>query len=150
MHNPATSVTVEVNRTTPGDIERYLKRHSGDFSPPFATGRNLAEYAVKLCTHARRYEIWHAGELDALMAVYLNEGEGKAYVPYICTAGARSAERGLGSLLLARLLSLPLPYRTIELEVRKTNPVAVDLYKKFNFAPVSDTGEKLLMRLTIN
>lgn len=152
--NPASiasdALCVTADKATCGQIEHFLQCRSNCFSPPFASRVDVAAYAMKIRRYAHTYELWNAGTLDALMAVYANPDMEQVYVTYLCAAGAESATRSIGSLLLNRAKAYPLPYRYVRLEVSKSNVRALRFYRKHMFEVEEDRGEKYLMVLSIN
>lgn len=146
----ACELSVAVNQATSSQIEHFLESRSHCFSPPFSSRVDVAAYAVKIRKHAQTYEVWYDGELDALMAVYANPDLEQVYVTYLCTAGVRSSQKGIGSLLIREVLCYPLPYRHIRLEVSKDNEQALRFYGKHGFTIQEERGGKYLMQQEIN
>lgn len=140
----ASNPKVTLNKSTVEDIREFLNVHSNDFIVPFAEQVDIESYAVKLRSFGNTYEIWHENKLDALLVVYFNVENRELFVPYICTAGARSGKK-LGQHLFNEIISMGAPFTGIRLFCRKDNARAFHFYKKLGFQSVSETAEKIEM-----
>lgn len=138
------SPEIVIDRATEAQIAAFLREHSSDFSPPLERTLDIPAYARKLRLHALTFEIWNGSRLDALMSAYFNEELGQIFVPYICTARARSG-KGLGSLFMLQLKRYGFPYRCIRLEVRRSNEKARAFYARQGFQLEAETEERLTL-----
>ena len=79
---PLPPLLIKMNAASQDDIELFLRRRLGYFSPDFESSINIGEYATKLRTYGNTYELWYEGELDSLLVVYFSEKLKQIYVPY--------------------------------------------------------------------
>lgn len=135
---------VSLNKATVEDIRKYLEEHSNDFLVPYDQQVDIDTYAEKLRTCANTYEIWYENKLDALLAVYFNTEDKELFVPYICTARARSGKH-LGQRLFKEITQIRAPFTAIRLFCPKGNERAFRFYSFLGFSQVGETDEKIEM-----
>lgn len=112
-------------------------------------GGDLDYYARKIRKNATTIEIWNAGVLIAFCACYMNDIRNKmAYITHIAVLPAYHG-MGYGKLLLKHTISLAGKggFQRMDLEVAKTNVVALNLYRFYHFKIVENRGDKYLMSL---
>lgn len=128
----------------------HLRRCDADFTPPLSSRLDLATYASKLVSRARRLELWHGEDLVGLVAIYAN-----AQPPadaFITSVSLEPAWRGQGwadrlvsaACDVARDAGMP----GVSLEVHCDNQPARRLYERLHFIPGQPQGEILPMRRT--
>ncbi len=139
--NEPPSLEVTMNKATVEDIKAYLIKHSNDFLVPFCEQVEVDSYAQKLRTFGNTYEIWHDNTLDALMVVYFNIEDKELFVPYICTAGARSGKR-LGQRLFKEITQMGAPFTGIRLFCNNKNVRDMQFYTLLGFQKIATTEEK--------
>lgn len=135
---------VKMNTASQDDIERFLHRRSGCFSPDFGISINIEKYAEKLRTYGNTYELWYAGELDSLLVVYFSEPLKQIFVPYICTAGSHYGPN-VGQYLFSMITGFSRPFEYVRLEVRADNTNALNFYLKQGFYEISKAGQKICL-----
>ena len=133
---------VQMNTASQNDIEQFLHRHSGCFSPDFESTINIEEYAKKLRMYGNTYELWYSGELDSLLVAYFSESLQQIYIPYICTAKSHYGPN-VGQYLFQMISNFSNPFKYIRLEVRKDNTKAISFYLKQGFSEKFRTEEKI-------
>ena len=134
------------------EIETLLKAVDGDFQPPLSSSVNLAEYARKLCSKATIFSVHENGQLIALMAVYSNDLVSKiAYGPMFAVAHSHRA-CGLGTNLIKTTIDYlkKKGFKTFKLEVYKTNPRAITLYKRLRFVVVTETDKSVFVEINLS
>lgn len=119
------------------------------FTPPLSASVDLVAYSRKLYNHASFLVALENGEIIGLTAYYMNNEAKQLYIPLICVDPS-SQSRGIGGKMLKYLTDLSAKgYRSLALEVRKSNMPAYQFYKKHDFLEKEDRGEKILMVKTI-
>lgn len=128
-------------------IEAEQERQKGNFLPA-----DHAAYFAKLEKYAEL--VIHYGQEHELGFVffYCNDPYKKnAYITLIAvTPEARG--KGIGFALISYVLNVAKArgFSFCQLEVRKDNLKAINLYKKLGFLPIEDRGEKVLMSAPLN
>jgi ribosomal protein S18 acetylase RimI-like enzyme len=134
------------DRASPQQIADHLRACDADFVPPLSARVDIAGYAQKIATSARRHEAWADGELVGLVAVYCNQAARDA--AFITSVSVLPGWRGrqLGEQLLRACLAEveALGFARVELEVDARNP-AVALYRRHGFSAAATTGTLLRM-----
>lgn len=116
---------------------------------PLSDSVDLGAYSEKLYNHALFVAAEDNGEIIGLTAYYRNSEANQLYIPLICVDSS-SRSRGVGSMMLSRLTELSAEgFCSIALEVKKTNILAYQFYKKHGFIEKEDRGEKSLMVKTV-
>ncbi|MBN2860280.1 MAG: GNAT family N-acetyltransferase [Sphaerochaetaceae bacterium] len=144
------AVTVEYRKNSASQeaIHDHLVRCSLLFSPRLDSYVNIRDYAAKIYRSAERIEAWDNQRLIGLLAVYLNDHQGKE--GFITDVSVEKEFHGnsIGADLLRRCLDLATEkgFRTVILEVFTTNIAAIRLYEKFGFLTETTKGEKLIMK----
>jgi len=140
------------NVASENEIYEHLLRCSSIFEPNLDSYVNIKEYAVKIHRNAERLEVWHKGILIGLLAAYLNNTTSRE--GFITDVSIEKAYQGkaIGSELVRRTLELAKRkgFRSIELEVFKSNTAAMKLYRKYGFTVAEHAADKLTMKWIAN
>jgi ribosomal protein S18 acetylase RimI-like enzyme len=145
-------IEYKIKTASKEEMVLHLKKCNDNFIPPLDQKVNLEEYAQKLADRSITFEAWINGELAGLIAAYLNDVE--HYAGYITSVSVLSDHTGKG--IATELLSQCIEYagkqhfRQIELEVSGDNYGAIQLYKKFNFAPFENNNQMVRMKLILS
>jgi len=126
------TIVYKENTATLEQISNHLKWCSNQFVPPLETYVDIALYAQKIHNRAFRVEAWHHQDLAGLVAIYLNDDTG--FITNVSVLAAY-AGKGLATALLSRTeaIAKQKDCHVIQLEVKKENQKAVQLYDKLGF-----------------
>lgn len=123
------------NLATAEQIRIHLERCDSAFVPPLSQTVDLKSYAVKIYTHAERFERWKGGQLVALVAAYLNAADkSEAFITNVSVLPEYQG-RGLAKSLIMECLdeARRREFQTLALEVDDGNRQAVKLYDNLGF-----------------
>lgn len=145
------TIAYKENTATPEQISNHLKLCNNQFVPPLDTYVDIAPYAQKIYNYAFRVEAWHNQDLAGLVAAYLNDN--KDNIIYITNVSVLSAYagKGIATELLKRTETIAKQnaFGHIQLEVKKENQNAIQLYHKLGFQfktkENKDTADAYLM-----
>lgn len=114
----------------------HLRAADAGFVPPLSQRVDLADYARKLATHARRIEAWESDALVGLIAVYANDAAQGGFITNVSVLPSHHG-RGIAGELLRRTLALATEWRLprLRLEVYADNTAALALYRRHGFQP---------------
>lgn len=116
-------------------IAQHLSACDQNFVPPLTARLDLASYAAKIAEKAVTFEAWREMQLVGLVAVYLNDPDGReAFVTSVSVVAAISG-RGIGAALLGSALDAARErgFQRMNLEVHKDNRHAIAFYRRFGF-----------------
>lgn len=134
------------------EIEGLLKKIDSDFIPPLSSSVNLADYSNKLYENATIFSVHDKGELVAMMAVYCNDVIN--HIAYGTMLAVAKTHRiyGLGPNLIKTTVDYlkKSGFKIFELEIYKTNPRVVVLYKRLGFSIKSETDTSFYLQLVLN
>lgn len=129
-------VTYYVNRASLSELVEHLQECDSDICPPLSSRVNINDYALKVLTHAVRFEAWADGRLIGVLAAYCNDPEQK--ISYITNVSIIRNWRGNGiadSLMVQCIEHIKKCHLTkISLEVAADNYPAIKLYEKHGFS----------------
>ena len=116
------------------------------FTPPFFSDNIDTEtYCEKLYTKASLLLVEEENELIGFTAFYLNNNIKQLYIPIIGVDN-KCRNLGVGSKMIKYLEAYKAEeYRSIGLEVKKSNENAYKFYRKNGFVEAEDRNEKILM-----
>lgn len=138
---------LSLNRTC---IRKLLGETEKLFVPSLSTEVDLDKYSVKLGNFASFLLYKDGGSVQGYLAYYRNDTIRQLYIPLLCVKSAYQ-NKGIGSQLMSSLiLKYGGNYRSVALEVVKTNTRAYQFYLKCGFLIVEDRGDKYLMEKVIN
>lgn len=132
----------------PAQLLAHLRGADAGFAPPLSTRVDLADYAQKLATRARRVEAWLGDTLVGLIAVYANDAEQGGFITNVSVLPEHHGQ-GIAGELLRRTLALAAELRLprLRLEVYADNTAALALYRRHGFEPAPEpaTGPTLFL-----
>ena len=123
-----------------------IRMADGNFTPRISESVDLEAYSKKLSKYAnfliaKDSDGYHAG----FIAYYLNDETKQIYITLIVVDGTYQ-HYGIGSKMIQLLIEEESKgYRSIALEVRKSNKSARLFYKKHGFLAQEDRGNKILL-----
>jgi ribosomal-protein-alanine N-acetyltransferase len=128
----------------------HLRAADAGFTPPLSSRVNLADYAGKLATRARRVEAWESDLLVGLIALYANDPDRGGFITNVSVLPDYQGQ-GIARELLTRTLALAaeLGLPRLRLEVYADNKAALALYRRHGFsveAPAAASPTLLLHR----
>lgn len=130
------------------DIVNLLEKSNAEFNSDLIT-TDINSYVDKLISHATIMPIFEDNNLIAFIAYYNNdEINRKAYLSMIAVKPDYGG-KGYGSKLLEMAIQslIKKNYKYFDLEVLKTNDIAIKFYKKYNFQIIDSSNElKYYMR----
>ena len=126
-------MVIKVNTSTIADIFCHLCSVSSQFVPELSSYVDIDKYSVKLYEKAQRIEIWNNGQLEGLLAYYLNTESRFAFITNV-SISPRIKGKGAASYLLNRLIEDNTGIvDIIRLEVNVYNERARHFYEKNDF-----------------
>lgn len=141
---------LDEDRASEMEILAHLQRCDARFVPPLSTRVDLPTYAHRLYTRARRFEAWADDSMIGLLASYLDNGGGTAFISNV------SVEEGflgcgVASTLLAQMIACAgmEGLTHVRLHVNTANVAAQNLYEKHGFRTCTGAGEQMLMQLDL-
>lgn len=127
------------------EVRDILEETYQQFTPPLLPDNQVVSYSEKLATNA----YFAVAEVDnknaGIIAYYLNKSESQIYVPYVFVYEPYR-KRHLATQLMEYVISQNIGYKTIALEVIKTNKAAFSLYSKCNFNIKDTRADTYLMQ----
>ena len=113
----------------------HLRAADAGFEPPLSSRIDLAGYADKLATHARRVEAWQGDLLVGLIAMYANDPAQGGFITNVSVLPGHQGQ-GIAGELLTRTLALAaeLGLPRLRLEVYADNTAALALYRRHGFS----------------
>ena len=143
------SFEFRINASSQADILAHLEQCDESFFGGLKREVNIDEYTQKLLTNAIRLEVWEAGALIGLLAMYVNAGT-SAYITNVSIA-TEFKGRKIASLLMDHSISYAREkkIKTIRLEVKINNIPAITLYEKYNFITCEVNEMSQFMELSV-
>lgn len=133
------------------EIYSHLMKCNENFIPPLEKKVNIHEYSNKIFQKAVTFEAWSADTLVGLVAAYFNDPKGQTgYITSVSIIKAYMGQ-GIASILIDSSIDYARQhsFRTICLEVEKSNDHAINLYKKYQFHEYENKDASILIKLDI-
>jgi ribosomal protein S18 acetylase RimI-like enzyme len=132
------------------EIKFLLEEIEGDFVPPLSSTLDLSEYSKKMHENATIFSTHDKGKLVAFMAVYCNFEEKIGYGTMLAVAKSHRIY-GHGPNLIKTTIDYlkKNSFKMFKLEVYKTNPRVITLYKRLKFSVVSETENTVVVQLDL-
>lgn len=133
------------------EIQTLLNKIEGDFDPPLSSTMDIAEYSKKLYKNATIFSAHDNGQLVAMMAVYCNNTVDKIAFGTMLAVAESHRIYGLGPILIKTTISYlkKRSFKAFKLEIYKTNPRVITLYKRLKFSVVSETDKTVFVQLDL-
>ncbi len=142
---------LRINHSNINDIKQHFELLPKDYVDNIKSRVDFELWIAKVTTLSDRYEVWEGDILIALVAIYINQGIDKP--AYITNVSIIETKQGLGlsKKLLNYLISdlIDKGFKSIKLEVKKTNVIAINLYKSYGFEITEDNSNDSLTNYMI-
>ena len=133
------------------DIQDLLVDVDDDFFPRLSASLDLAAYSQKVAEKAVLFAVYEAANLNGLVAAYCNDvASGSAFITMVAVRkSARSV--GLGTSLVKNTIDYAgkAGFKTIRLEIYKTNPGLRSYYGRLGFTVASESEKSVFMELDL-
>jgi ribosomal protein S18 acetylase RimI-like enzyme len=140
-------LTYRIDTATADVIAKHLTLCDRDFVPPLSGRIGIEEYAKKIANFATRFEVWSAGTLVGLVAVYCNDMETRvAHVTSVSVLREWSGE-GVATHLMGLCIrhAQACGMSRVRLEVNRDNAAAIRLYQKLGFIAGEANTSSIIM-----
>lgn len=130
------------------DVFAHLEKCDENFTPRLSKGTDIAAYSQKIVKNSVTFEAWAGTELIGLVAAYFNdEKKHTGFITNVSTVKEYFG-RGIAAQLMKNCIGYGIEqqFGLIALEVAKNNTSAIQLYKKYNFLPVDEKGDLIIMK----
>lgn len=138
-----------VNKATEKDILAHFNTCDEDFLKNLKEKVDLQQYSKKLFEKSARFEAWHNNSLVGFVSAYFNDHENSsAYISNV-SVSKDFLNKGIASSLLEKTIKYAKEksFKTLDLEISKSNERAMNLYKKFGFIIFGESEKDYKMRL---
>ncbi len=130
------------------EVFGHLEKCDENFIPRLSKVTDIGAYSQKIAENSVTFEAWVGGELVGLVAAYFNDE--KKQTGFITNVSTIKEYFGKG--IAAQLIKNCISYGTeqqfgaISLEVNQNNNNAIQLYKKYDFLPIAEKGDLVIMK----
>ena len=133
------------------ELTMLLEEVDGDFIPPLSSSRNLGDYASKMYKNATIFSVHEEGHLVAAMAVYSNDPNRDVAFGTMLAVGKSHRVYGIGPNLIKSTVDYlrKKSFSYFRLEIYKTNPRVITLYKRLKFSVISETEHTVFVQLAL-
>lgn len=132
-------------------IYELLTKVDTDFDPPLSLNLDLVEYAKKIASKAILFTRFDDNALIALCAIYGTDKEN--FQAYLTLLAVAPEFRGIGlaknMITEMEFYVLKNGYKSIRLEVYKTNLGALSMYKRLGYEIVEQTDHSYFLHKVI-
>lgn len=132
-------------------IYQLLTKVDSDFEPPLSLNLDLGEYSKKIASKAILFTRFHEKTLIALCAIYATDKEHlQAYLTLLAVA-PEFRGIGLAKKIIAEMEVYVLNngFKSIRLEVYKTNLGALSMYKSLGYEIVEQSHHSYFLQKVI-
>lgn len=134
------------------EIKLLLEEIDSEFDPPMSSTINLNDYALKMCKNATIFSVHEEGKLVAAMAFYSNDPNREVAYGTMLAVSKSHRIYGIGSHFIKATVKYlkKKTFKVYKLEVYKTNPRVISLYKSLNFIVVSETDHSVIFEIKLS
>lgn len=134
------------------EMEILLREIDDDFDPPLSSSVNIAEYSKKMFDNATIFSVHESGKLVGSMAVYSNDPLRQTAFGTMLAVSKSHRSFGLGPNLIKTTVDYlrKKSFQKFRLEIYKTNPRVITLYKRLKFCVVEETNHSVFVELKLN
>ena len=138
-------VSFQNNYASSQSIRAHLERVSPLFKPELSSYVNLDLYAQKIYEKAERVEVWNDDRLVGLIAYYINKNDSYAFITNVSLEKEYSG-RGIAGRMMDMMQENLIGFvRSIKLEVKAENTLAIGFYRKHGFTVLQENTNTLVM-----
>jgi GNAT superfamily N-acetyltransferase len=139
-----------INKSTLKQIYNHLEECKSIFIPELNTYVDLDKYSKKIHSKSTRFERFEGDKLIGLIAAYSNDETKKSYITSV-SIEEKYQGTGLAFPLLQDCLNYykDRNYKSINLEVYKTNKRAINFYTKNGFKTSITNTETIIMEIIL-
>lgn len=133
------------------EIVQLLNEIDNDFEPRLSATLDIVSYAEKLFKNATNFSIHDSGKLVGLMSVYCNDEVNRVAFGSMLAIASTHRIYGLGPNLIKSTLDYlkKKSFKAFRLEIYKTNPRVITLYKRMRFHVVSETEHSVYVQFDL-
>jgi len=137
--------------TFTNELKNLLDEIDDDFKPPLSSCLNLHDYAQKMYKCATIFSVHDEGKLVAAMAVYSNDPNRAVAFGTMLAVSKSHRIYGLGPSLIKITTDYlkKKSFKIFKLEIYKTNPRVIMLYKRLKFVITSETEHTVFVELKL-
>lgn len=134
------------------ELKSLLEEIDADFEPALSSSLNLNEYAQKMYKNATIFSVHEEGKLVAAMAVYSNNPSRDVAFGTMLAVSKSHRIYGLGPNLIKTTVDYlkKKSFNFFRLEIYKTNPRVITLYKRLKFTMVSETEHTVFVEIKLS
>lgn len=134
------------------ELKNILEEIDADFEPPLSSSLNLTEYAQKMYKNATIFSVHEEGKLVAAMAVYSNDPSRDVAFGTMLAVSKSHRIYGLGPNLIKTTVDYlkKKSFNFFRLEIYKTNPRVITLYKRLKFTVASETEHTVFVEIKLS
>lgn len=142
-------IEYKINSAKLSDIHSHLVLCNQEFVPPLEQRIDISIYSNKIFEKATLVEAWDNDLLIGLVAIYINQ-ESKSFITNVSVNSSHQG-KGIAKELVKNTIEFAVSKKSliIELEVNHLNNSAILLYKKFDFIPIGNNDNNLIMQKNI-
>jgi ribosomal protein S18 acetylase RimI-like enzyme len=128
-------------------IEELLNNISEEFNPPLKESINIKQYSEKIIKNATILSIIDSGELAGFMAVYCNDPAKNVGYGTMLAVSKTHRIYGIGPQLIKMTVDYlrKRGFKKFSLEIYKTNPRVIVLYKRLGFSIEKETEKSVFV-----
>jgi len=144
-------IDIRINKATSAEIREHLISCSRRFIPPLEKRVDIAAYAEKIRSRAVTFEAFAGGELEGLVAAYLNDDTTvEGFITNVSVTD-KFTGRGIAEELLNECIEYArlMKKERLSLEVSGDNALALKLYERLGFSTAGRSLGQVKMTLTI-
>jgi len=144
-------IKYKLNKSSESDIITHLQDSKEQFVPALDTYVDISKYASKLRLRSNTFEAWNGTNLIGLVAVYSDALNKTAFITNVSIDKA-FMRQGIAKTLINKSRSYYKckAYSAINLEVFKSNKIAINFYLKHEFFIIETRKETIIMTANIN
>jgi ribosomal protein S18 acetylase RimI-like enzyme len=138
-------------RLSPHEVHELLVDFDKDFNPSLSSTLDFDVYSQKLSQYGYFVMAYEGSKIVGFISYYLNLEGRFVYIPFIAVKSDGYQRKGIGQMMLICLeRNCQDYYRSIRLEVLKSNVQARSFYQTRGFVIIEDRQERLLLSLNID
>jgi ribosomal protein S18 acetylase RimI-like enzyme len=139
-------IKYQINKSSYNDVYDHLIACDVYFVPRLSEKIAIDTYSKKIIDNAIRIEAWKNNVLVGLIAFYSNKENSFAYITNVSVLNEFNGIGVAKKLMQETIYEVQkIKYKTIRLEVNKSNSKAIDLYRLLDFEIYEENQDNYLM-----